>query len=303
MSQGETRFSGPNPRLGAEWHGWLPSCQLWSARRRISSSSPPGVVDHRRHGRRSGDLRSRGARARAAHRLTRRDTPGGQPDPGSPPTVLSAAGVPPTPVPPARPDSAADGATGRRPGDIEGGRRPGGGPWATTTATMTSGITASPSENNSRGGQQHRRHGQRQHDDAHAPIPMATPATIGSPGRCDMATPPAAPMTSTGTPDRRGRHSSTARTPGTCTAAAGAARRPSTALFCSNGLIASCPGEEHVRRVVCGRRGVEGRQTRHREPDHRADDQPAAPDPGTQQERSRRTPRSTGAATSPMSRA
>ena len=27
-----------------------------------------------------------------------------------------------------------------------------------------------------------------------APIPMATPAIIGSPGRCDNAMPPAAPM-------------------------------------------------------------------------------------------------------------
>jgi hypothetical protein len=151
---------------------------------------------------------------------------------------------------------------------------------------MTSGITASPSENNSRGGQQHRRHGQRQHDDAPGADPHGNARDHRQPGQMrhrhaarrsdDIDGNTGPPRTALiDSPYARHLHSSSTSS----------APTEYCALFCSNGLIASCPGEEHVRRVVPGRRGVEGRQTRHREPDHRADDQPAAPDPGTQQER------------------
>src|ERR1700761_6897483 len=66
--------------------------------------------------------------------------------------------------------------------------------WATTTATMTSGITASPSEDSSKVTSSTDDSGSRSTATVVAPMPMATAGTRGRPGRCDIAAPPTAPM-------------------------------------------------------------------------------------------------------------
>ena len=55
-------------------------------------------------------------------------------------------------------------------------------------------MTARPSEASSRVASRTEVSGSRSITTDIAPMPMATPATSGSPGRCDSAMPPTAPM-------------------------------------------------------------------------------------------------------------
>ena len=66
------------------------------------------------------------------------------------------------------------------------------------TATITSGMTARPSEASSRVASRTEVSGSLSITTAIAPMPMATPSISGSPGRCDSAMPPAAPMNRAG---------------------------------------------------------------------------------------------------------
>ena len=70
--------------------------------------------------------------------------------------------------------------------------------YATTTATITSGITARASDPSSREASKTEVSGSLSITTVIAPMPMATPSTSGSPGRCDRATPPAAPRNMAG---------------------------------------------------------------------------------------------------------
>ena len=63
-----------------------------------------------------------------------------------------------------------------------------------TTATMTSGITASPSEPSRSVASITEVSGSPSITTDMAPIPIARPGTSSIPGRCDAAMPPAAPM-------------------------------------------------------------------------------------------------------------
>ena len=63
-----------------------------------------------------------------------------------------------------------------------------------TTATITSGVTASPSEASSKVASSTEVSGSRSIATVIAPMPMATAGTSGRPGRCDIAAPPTAPM-------------------------------------------------------------------------------------------------------------
>jgi len=65
--------------------------------------------------------------------------------------------------------------------------------YATATATITSGITAGPSDSSNRVANKTEVNGSLSITTHIAPMPMATPGTSGNPGRCDIATPPAAP--------------------------------------------------------------------------------------------------------------
>src|SRR6266545_7072766 len=65
--------------------------------------------------------------------------------------------------------------------------------YPTTTATITSGITARPSDSSNRVASNTEVIGSFNITAHIAPMPMATPGTSGSPGRCDSAIPPAAP--------------------------------------------------------------------------------------------------------------
>ena len=69
---------------------------------------------------------------------------------------------------------------------------------ATTTATMTSGITASPSENSSSVASITEVIGSLSMETLIAPIPMATAGTSGRPGAWESSIPPAAPMNMAG---------------------------------------------------------------------------------------------------------
>ena len=66
--------------------------------------------------------------------------------------------------------------------------------YATTTATITSGIAASPSEASSSVASSVEVSGSASITVDIAPMPIATAGTSSSPGRCDAAMPPAAPM-------------------------------------------------------------------------------------------------------------
>ena len=63
---------------------------------------------------------------------------------------------------------------------------------------MTSGVTASPSENSKIVASSTEVSGSVSITTDIAPRPMATAGTSGNPGRCDRAMPPAAPMNSAG---------------------------------------------------------------------------------------------------------
>jgi hypothetical protein len=65
--------------------------------------------------------------------------------------------------------------------------------YATTTATIASGVTARASEARSRVASRTEVSGSLSITAHIAPMPMATPGTSGSPGKCDRAIPPAAP--------------------------------------------------------------------------------------------------------------
>ena len=66
--------------------------------------------------------------------------------------------------------------------------------YATTTETITNGMRVTPSDCRNSTVSSTEVSGNRSIVTAIAPIPIATPATIGSPGRWDSATPTAAPM-------------------------------------------------------------------------------------------------------------
>ena len=70
--------------------------------------------------------------------------------------------------------------------------------YATATAMIASGVTGTPSEPSSRLASRTEVSGSLSITADIAPMPMATAGTSGSPGRCDMAMPPAAPMNMAG---------------------------------------------------------------------------------------------------------